>query len=79
MIQWWWRLQGRRQESSIAGSEVLQWGENGIVPEQKIGKNGLVPKNIARGTTDPGIASINWIIFPASYKAGKFSSKENSS
>ena len=24
-----------------------------------------IQKNIARGTTDPGIASLTWIIFPA--------------
>ena len=36
-------------------------------------------KNIARGTTDPGIASITWIIFQASYKAGKFASNATNS
>ena len=32
-LWWWWQLQGGFKESSIAGSQVLQWGENGIVPD----------------------------------------------
>ncbi len=32
-------------------------------------------KNIARGTTDPGIASLTWIISPATNQANSVESK----
>ena len=44
---------------------------------QKMWNFGKFYQNIARGTTDPGIASITWLsLYLSSYKAGKFSRKK---
>ena len=48
-------------ESQILQQKSLQWAE-----EQK---DLIFLINIARGTTDPGIASITWIISPTSKQA----------